>query len=61
LDVLLQGKAEGFTFAEIESRSELGGWRETLRRLKQRDADWDSAILFPDQRYGRYRIANAAE
>jgi hypothetical protein len=61
LKVLLKAKAKGLSASEIEEKCGKGGWRETLRRLKRSDADWDSAILFPTKPYRPYRIANAAE
>jgi hypothetical protein len=61
LKVLLKAGPNGLSASEIEDKCETGGWRGTLRRLKQSDTDWDSAILFPTKPYRPYRIANGAE
>jgi hypothetical protein len=61
LKELVKAEAKGLSPDEIEAKCKKGGWRETLKRLRKWDADWRDAIHFPNQRNGRYRIANAAE
>jgi integrase len=55
--VLLKAGPEGLSSGEIKPQYGSKGWRETLARLKKSDRDWDSAIVFPEKPYGRYRIA----
>jgi integrase len=62
VSALLQGPEKGLTSGEL--KEVLGGKKgavTTLSRLKKKHADWDRAILFPGNPYGRYRIAPGGE
>jgi hypothetical protein len=57
IEAILAAGPDGLDAEEIEYRTGLGGWRQTLLRLK-RNALWDRIIIFPGVAYGRYyRIA----
>ena len=57
ISALLKAGPGGLTLGELKAKLGTGSGRTTLTRLKQRDADWDAAILKPGTPYGRYRIA----
>jgi hypothetical protein len=46
----------GLDTQDMEIKSERGGWRITLRRLKSSDVLWDRIIVFPGRSHGRYRL-----
>lgn len=54
---LLDAGAEGLSGEEIKDKTSLGGWRPTLRALRESDPLWGCLIVFPGFPHGRYRIA----
>jgi hypothetical protein len=50
IEALLAVWPKGLAMKELDAAcGDKKGWRTTLRRLKESDGDWDSAIIFPSE------------
>jgi integrase len=60
VSALLEAGRDGLTADEFPAKTQQGGWRQTLLKLKRSDRLWDAIIVFPGPAHGAYRLAAKA-